>query len=232
MALYTLKPSVQRIAGSRGGSTFTKTPAGYVIRRRFKPSNPMTVKQQRYRANFFTASKFNYALSQNQKDQNEQRALDFPRTNSLGMTYYMSGSNLITSQNKVKIDVNSPLIFVARPPSFPPNITSFGSGWSIDPDSLGVSFTLMGDPTAYLMRISLTPSGDYPFLPNYTTDLRIALEVPANTLGFIDLLPSYIALYGSTRWKVGQTMVVGLQFVRPERGYVSPYHLFTIGLAP
>lgn len=231
MALYSLKPSAQRIAGSRGGSTFTKTPAGYIIRRRFKPKTIVNEKTTAVRARFLTAVGVFRTLRPVFKMQWVAEAPNFVRQNSLGESYALTPIQLATSQNVIELQAGQgEMVLPGLKTDVIPPVTA-GSGWSLSPPSLvlGIANSLYTAQSELI--VSLTPSGDYPILPSYTPDLRRALTRPPGFVGVIDLLPAYRELFGVERWSIGQTMVIGLQYSYLGSGQMSPVVYFTIGLA-
>ena len=232
MALYTLKPSVQRIAGSRGGSTFTKTPAGHVIRRRFKPKTIVNLKTTAVRSRFMSLTKRSYSISPSTKLLNDQRAILFPRTNSLGQTYTISGLNELTAQNIGRIQVGGESVTLVANPSPTRDLSIIGGGWSLDPELLAIILQWSPNNGNYNSKIEITPAGSYNSQLVDTPDFRIAGIFPITDPNPINLLPAYYELFGTPRWEVGLQIRIRVTPIARASGQSGTPFIAQLGLAP
>jgi len=100
MAIYT-KPVLQpRILGSRTGATFQRTANGFVIRKRVIPVDKKSDIQTTKRNSLASIQSNHKNLSAPDLTTWINEAPNYPRTNSLGAGYNLSGPQLYTSSNR------------------------------------------------------------------------------------------------------------------------------------
>lgn len=192
----------------------------------------MTVKQQEGRARFMTATKFYYQVPPATKVVNSQRALLFPKTDSLGNTYFASGSNILTGNNINRQVSGRPLDPLVRPPFDFPDIFIIAGGWSISPDFLQIRVGWDSNATTSRFEILMTPAGIMPTVLEYHNSMRVAVVIPTSRDVLIDMLPIYIELFGVTAWEVGMQIRFSLSVIHGASGQRSQPVYFQLGLAP
>lgn len=94
MALIQLGPIVSEIRGSAGGSTFARNRYGNYVRRRTKPVDPGSEKQNLQRTQLSAAVVSWRGLTAAQRDLWNAKALITDFTNRLGSSFHPSGMNL------------------------------------------------------------------------------------------------------------------------------------------
>lgn len=99
MAIYTLPPATPRPTGSLRGATFQKSGVNFSIRKRNVPIQKRTPQQSIIKNRFDHVQKRYKNLSAANKTQWDNETVNYPRTDSLGNTYFITGSNLQTSSN-------------------------------------------------------------------------------------------------------------------------------------
>lgn len=98
MALFTPSCLISEIRGSVGTSNFSKNRYGPIVRQKLTQTNPNTTKQQAVRSVFASAVAKWQALTQAERDAFNDIAKDYPKQNSLGKTYRLSGYSLFISK--------------------------------------------------------------------------------------------------------------------------------------
>lgn len=230
MARYTKSISQSRIAGSRGGSTFTRTPNGFIIRKRYMPKSSRNPATSANRARFLASVQNYRRLSPAEKQTFINEAPNFTRTNSLGEVYHLTNIQLAASQSFNALEHNEPLPSTATPPVTFEAISLAGSGWVSSPPLLIIATTLDPVPMNRDVIVWLSPAGDWALGNIPHSRIREALRVPAGHTGPIDLLAAYRNTFGQERWKVGQTMYVGLQLYARNHGQKSSINYSLLGL--
>lgn len=231
MAIYSKPPNTPRIAGSRLGATFTRTPNGFIIRKRYMPKSSRNAKTTAIRAKFLTSVQRLRSLDPSNQQTFVNEAPNFVRTNSLGIPYALTNIQLATSQSFISLEQNEPLPLVASPPVTFEAISLAGSGWVYSPPLLIISTTLDPVPMNRDVIVWLSPAGDWVLGNIPHSRIREALKVPAGHTGPIDLLAAYRDTFGQERWKIGQTMYVGLQLYARNAGQKSSINYSLLGLA-
>lgn len=100
MAKYTLGSGVIQFKGSSGGATFQKCGKVFAIRKRNVPVQKNSIRQTRFKSAFNCQQKRWKTLTPTQKGTFNTRAPEWPRVDSLGNTYYLTGQQLQTSTNQ------------------------------------------------------------------------------------------------------------------------------------
>lgn len=92
MAIFRPGPLVSEIRGSVGGTTFSRNPAGQIIRQRSNPVNPNSSRQQTVRTVLATISnRWGNILTQAQRDAWDTYAAAVTMTNRLGDPFFLAG---------------------------------------------------------------------------------------------------------------------------------------------
>lgn len=231
MALYTKPPEVERIAGSRKGATFTRTPNGFIIRKRYMPKSSRNAKTTRNRARFLASVQNYRSLSAGGKFTFQNQAPNFQRVNSLGESYSLSTIQLASSQSYNWLENDGELPSLASSPVVFTEFSLAGSGWATDPSFLQILPNPNTVPLNEDLIIWLSPAGDWVIGSIPSGHMRQVLTVPSGHTGLIDLLPAYRETFGEERWRIGQTMIVGLQAYALFSGQKSAINYALIGLA-
>lgn len=222
MAIYTLPEGSPRKKGSRGGSTFTKTCNGFIIRRRFKSKNRKTIRQSECRSSFMEASKNWHLLNDAEKQSYFFQKNGYPKVDSLGVTYYLGRNVLQNSLSQIKL-LNSGTKMQTCPPATAVVSPSFvGGGAVANPPFLSFSFDMNTTSTDYAIRIFITKAGNYSFpLDNYQ-GFKFVLDQNIFFPTTIDLIPYYISLFGSINWKVGDQVAIKIENLSRYNSCLSP----------
>ena len=231
MALYTKPVNSPRIAGSRKGATFTRTPNGFIIRRRYMPKTSRNERTTRNRIKFLASVQHYRSLSPTGKASFQNQAPNFQRTNSLGEPYTLSPIQLATSQTFNMLEIENTKPVLATPPVIFTPFTLGGAGWTLQPPALVMSVSPDPVPLDVDVIIWLSPSGDFTLSAIPVSQMRQVLTVPGGHTSIIDLLPAYRDTFGQERWSIGQSMVIGLQSYKHGTGQKSSINYSLIGLA-
>lgn len=230
MARYIKSISQSRIAGSRGGSTFTRTANGFIIRKRYMPKSSRNPETTRNRARFLASVQNYRSLSPGEKITFDNQAPNFTRTNSLGETYSLSNIQLASSQSFNALELSEPIPTTATPPVVFTPIALGGAGWNLEPPFLQVVPSIDPLPNDIDLLIWLSPAGDWSILSVPVSEMRLAITVPASHSGPIDLLPDYRRLFGVERWTANQVIIIGFQQYKRNSGQKSDINYSAIGL--
>jgi len=224
MAIYTLPVGVARKKGSRGGSTFTRTCNGYIIRKRYTPIQPKTVRQTIVRSKFCVASKNYHALTAPQKAAFESSATTYERQNSLGVPYTLKANTLQNAANQNLLVADLPTDNVAQDFSNPaPYIISGGSAF-VSPLSLEITVDPNSVPVWLRLQIWLSPIGVWSFPDTYFPALKLALVIQPGVPNTIDLIAAYEALHGTLSPVVASQIIVALQSFDVTTAIKSDYY--------
>lgn len=120
MAKYILPVAVDRFKGSRGGSVFQKTGRVFSIRKRSAPTQKRTAKKQASMNRMGSIQTQYRDLTNTEKSTFPPETVNYPRTNSLGETYEMTGPQLYSSSNNnARIAGTPPITSMPSPVVFP-----------------------------------------------------------------------------------------------------------------
>ena len=177
-------------------------------------------------------TKRSYIISPSIKLINDQRALLFPRVNSLGQTYTISGLNQLTAQNIGRIQVGIGSVELVTNPSPTRDLSVIGGGWSLDPELLAIILQWSPNNGNYSSKIEITPAGSYNSQLVDTPDFRIAGIFPRTDPNPINLLPAYYELFGTPRWEVGLQIRIRVTPIAIASGQSGTPFIAQLGLAP
>lgn len=180
--------------GSVGGATYGNSPSGFTKRNKPIPVQPISQDRGAARAQLAFWQGQWRQLDDGERAAWAAAAANFPRINSLGITYYLSGINLYTSFNiTLTIGGFSGITSPPSPYSFP--------GYVVDPMSYDLS------AHSLIMTISDPPSSPLWYIieglrfgsqgissPRGTWQFLIAWKIAIGST--IDLAPEYRAFFG------------------------------------
>ena len=210
MAKYLLAPSTDRPLGAIGGSVFQKQGGVFVIRNHNRPTDKKRIRQFVQRNRFASYQQRFKDLSPTDQATWASEAPNYPRTDSLGTTYYLTGPQLQQANNSFAFSAGlAPLNAIpapVSPASFTWDTIAFAEPSDIfdivaDPDPVPTGFVLVVYATRPLSEGNLTSDTPYTLLGS----------VPAGTnTSSVNWFDSYITIYGAVNDKVGsQIFVVG-----------------------
>lgn len=152
MALIQFGDIVTGMRGSVGGATYGNSPAGFTKRNKPVPIQPISAVRTTTRSRFTYIQGLWRTLDDDQRTAWQAATINFPRVNSLGITYYLTGINLFCYCNMGQLYIGQPII--TDPPA----------PWSFEEYSYGDQFI---DVSAL--------DFDYNFI--FTPSLGIAFDV-------------------------------------------------------
>lgn len=207
-----------RVLGSRSGATFQRLGSTFAIRWRRIPIHHRTPKQTASRNRFESIQGRWRTLSGPHRGTWVMQTANYPRVDSLGEQYFISGPNLQNSANSFLYAANQTLLDQAAPPVMVPTFTIDNIVLvesipllqvSIDPDEIPADFSLMVYLTRYTSPGALTPSQPFRFMG--------ALD-PGITPSLVNWLDPYVEFAGSPGDKIGQQIFAALQLVSHTTG--------------
>jgi hypothetical protein len=217
MAIYNPTDTFGPFSGSVGSITYSKNKGGYYRKLKSNPTNPQTVYQTFARsllAGF--SSIWASSLTDAERLSWQNASLDYPYTNSLGVTYYLSGSDLF-----ITLSVN--LVLISILPNFTaPAFQGSAAMTSFTPAVVGatsveIDFTSIQsapDPSDFL--IWGTPqfsNGIY----NYKKRLRQFTVITNATVLPADVTAAFVLRFGAVP-PTGAKQGWGIASVNTETG--------------
>jgi hypothetical protein len=218
MAKYLLNPDYTRPIGSIGGACFQKIGGVFTIRHRSVPTDKRSIRQTQSRMRFDSIQKNYKTLSSPGKASFADLSINFPRVNSLGETYYVSGPNLQASSNISLNAANLPVLdFMQGPVDYPifhieeiavQNSTSFAA-FVIEPNNVPEFFSLLLYATRPLPYAGLSD----------TEIFRLIHTFPAgvDTSDF-NGWNAYSSVYGNTTGFAGYVVYAYFQMLSIDNG--------------
>jgi hypothetical protein len=222
MAIYTKPEEVPRRKGSAGGSTFTKTCNGFIIRKRYTPKQPRTLSQFKYRQKFSSVSKFWHTLTPTQKTSFGTAEDTYTWVNSLGNVYEISANAMQNSTNMNRATIDLSLKTAGQNRIAPVMVVLSGGGANVDPVLLEMLInpsTINADQRVF---IHLSPVGNWASENIDLSKLRIATILQPGMPGLINLIPFYETLFGTLTPQVGQSIMIGVQGMREPQAVKLP----------
>jgi hypothetical protein len=222
MAIYTKPEEVPRRKGSSGGSTFTKTCNGFIIRKRYTPKQPRTLSQFKYRQKFSSVSKFWHTLTPTQKTSFGTAEDTYTWVNSLGNVYEISANAMQNSTNMNRSTAELTNKTSGQNHITPITFTLAGGGANVSPVLLEMTLSPGTINADHRVFIHLSPIGNWQSENINLSALRIATVLQHGMPGIIDLLPFYETLFGTATPEVGQSVMVGVQSMREPQAIKLP----------
>lgn len=153
MARYLLTFGTDRFAGSRGGSTFQKSGTTYVIRKRNVPVQKKSESQTQKQNQFSSVQQNWRSLDPLDKDTFQNESINYPRTDSLGNTYYITGQNLQASSNINLVQSDQPQITEMPAAVVFPPFAIFESGLYITAQLFECAIDINPIPAGFALQI-------------------------------------------------------------------------------
>lgn len=175
MAIYKLQTGVTQPIGSEGGATFQVCGRNKSIRKRAVPVQKRSIAQSRVKNRFEHVTTNFRLLSSGDKATFASEAINYPRTDSQGNSYILTGSQLFNSSNINLGNAAQPELSsmpgVITPPSVAKNFfvisQTLGSGaFTITPNIVPTDCTLFGFYTRPISGGILSPGEPYFLLYN------------------------------------------------------------------
>lgn len=226
MALVKFAPLISEVRGAVGQVVFSRNTYSAYVRDRVIPANPNTVAQQTARAFVTTVSQGWSALTEPQRIEWRERAIDFSRKNIFGDETKLSGYNLFCklNVNRVKLGVG----ISASPPFFDPPFIIKPSSFVVD--TVGVTMVLGWTPAAVatnLLYIYATP-GLSTGINFVDSEYRFIKAVTSGTSN--DIVTAYVAVFGLFP-PAGSKVFVRIASIKTLVGIQSTTHdIFTISV--
>lgn len=230
MARYTKPDDVPRRKGSVGGSTFTRTANGFIIRRRYAGKQPRTIIQKANRNKFESTAGHYRTLNMVQVNSFAAAADLFPLVDSLGNTYYLSGQ-----QHQNKINQNRQLVNLAPrntgalPVSFPTfGIT--GGAANVSPFFLGITFTPSPIVSPYVLQVWATPRGAYDIVNFPWSKLRLLRTIQPGISSPQNVTANYLNAFGDQNPTQGEEIAVAVRMMDFQTGEKSDFSFLIFSL--
>jgi hypothetical protein len=226
MARYLLTFGTDRIAGSRGGSTFQKSGTTYVIRKRNVPVQKKSVSQTQKQNQFSSVQQNWRELDPLDKDTFTNEAVNYPRTNSLGNTYYLSGSNLQASSNLNLVQTDQEQITEMPSPTIFPPFSISAIGIDFADQSLVFQININPIPAGFALKLFASPPLQVP-QGNSNTPLKLIASLdPLTDQTGGNFWQQYISVYGLSpanvnTWLAGQAVLISLSTGAESRSAIA-----------
>lgn len=229
MAIYKLAEDVDQFAGSIDGATFQKCCMVFALRSRKMPLKKHTAKTTRVRNRFGSFASQWRNRSGSQKTSFNSRTSLYPRENSFGDSYEVTGQNLYVSSNiragyinmGAINDLANPLALpISTPGSVSYDISSGVALFTISPVNVPSNHNL-------LTFVSRPVSPGTVSVPSRNMKLLSNID-PGNSTNF-NQGTAYRALWGLLNFNAGDRIFAEYHFVMRTRGQVNLI-IYTSGL--
>ena len=215
MAIYTLPAGVDQINRSRGAACFTQCGNTPSIRQRVRPINRRTAINSIRRNNFKATLSQYQTLSPSRITAYESRVSLWPRTNSLGTTYYMHPANLWAFKSIPGLNQqNLPDTFAPTPTTIP---NWFCKNFAIALDTLSFNFESSTSyvPGGSTFRFWTTNWSRSPDLKPWPFGYRLTYTDSTNTTPYYNIFLDYVQTWGgfpNVALPTGEYYYIGFQF--------------------
>lgn len=214
----TFQDQVVRIRGSLGGATFQKIGTSFAIRHRAVPVQKRSPRQSVQKARFQALQSFWRSLDAMQKDTFRDQAINYPRTDSLGNVYTISGINMQQSSNTNLSNAGRVIqSSISAPVSYP--------DFSVEDNDINVSIEGMAVP----ITPSVVPSGFDLFV--YVTRPLSPGQLSANEIfkllavipegvdtSALNFWATYLSIWGDPTDQVGNLFFTAHQLMALSNG--------------
>lgn len=182
---------------SKGGSTFSANFNGSIIRSRKAGVNYKSIRNSVRRTNFLNVVQHWRTLSQFNKTGWSDYRLEVPRVNSLGETYYLTGFQLFTAVNQVRVNQGFSIQeFPEDPePTLPVSISDIA--FDIDPvdlDTFYLPSTVQPNVELRFWGTAIYSDGLELLFPDR---FKLLTTIPAGSVSPLFLGPHWKKVYGS-----------------------------------
>jgi len=223
MAKYILAMSSDRPSGSKGGATFQRAGSTFVIRKRNVPVQKKSPEQSASQNTFSSVQQNWRELSPEQKDTFESQAINYPRTNSLGDEYILSGQQLQASSN-ITLQNNDENQIESIPAFQPlPQITDAAIITVVPLSLLSIQFLPTIVPTGCTLQIFTNAPQSEGKTINSIKDLKLFLAWPEGFPQGGNLYSIYAARFGDWNNSVGQKITAWGRYINTATGQTGPF---------
>lgn len=132
MAIIQFGDIITGMRGKVGGALYGNSPAGFTKRNKPVPIQPISAARTSVRSRFSYLQGLWKTLTDAQRTAWQAATINFPRVNSLGITYYLTGINLFCYCNMGQLYIGQPVILDPPAP------------WSFEEYSYGVQSISVG----------------------------------------------------------------------------------------
>ena len=196
MAIYKLQPSTPQPIGSLGGATFQRLGNSFAIRMHNKPVDKQRNGQKNLRQMFAANSSKWRDLNPTQQDSFIDEAPNYPKENSLGDPYDISGFNLMQSSNQILVSNNqNEISSIPSAPSYPSGAI-LTMNFEYLSQVLSIAALVTTIPANFIWQlwgskpspiIALNPNADFTHIHTYT---------PGQEPGTINIFAAFQNQYG------------------------------------
>lgn len=217
MAKMTPGAIVSEVRGTIAATTFARNKGGAVIRNRITPINRRSPAQTARRQSLASLASSFRGLSQAQIAAWNAATANFPQSDNLGQTIYLSGEQLY-----VRVNANLILIGEAQITD-PPNPVSFDAvaftslTATADDQNISLAFTPTVPNGQQLVVYASRPlSAGKSFVPE--SEFRFLTSVAAAQTSPQDISAAYAAVFGSIEGSTSQKIFIRMNLVDEATG--------------
>lgn len=218
MAIYILAPSTDRPLGADGGSVFQRSGNSFAIRKRAKPVMKRTEKSTAVRNRFESVSSTWRTFSGTDQDTWSDEAPNYPRTNSLGDSYDLTGFNLQMGSNINRIGLGlAPISAIPAGNACPVYVAQL-----IDADNSLLQVVFIIDPDPVPAGFYLNVFASAPVSPGVTfiniEAMKFVTRFDPSTTTIQNRYTEYSAVHGPAPYIVGNKIFVAMQMIEAATG--------------
>ena len=232
MARYILTFGTDRIAGSKGGSTFQKSGSTFVIRKRNVPVQKKTPGQTA-KQNIFASVQQNWRkLSAEEKESFAAESINYLRVDSLGNEYFINGQNMQSSSNISLVNSGQDQITEIAPPSAIPQVFTINAQLSLASNFFGLSVTPDPVPVNSGQQIFASMPLAEPVTGAAGAQIKLITTLPAGASAAVNIWNEYTAIYGQLSNSVNKYVHVMIRYVQLNTGQVGESVTFPVQVNP
>lgn len=218
MAKYILTFGTDRPTGSRGGSTFQKAGVTYVIRKRNVPIQKKSPEQSQSKSAFASIAQNWRKLTAEEKQSFADEVNNYPRVNSLGDTYFLTGQQLQQSSNQ-NLNNNALPQIQSLPAANPiPSITDAFCIVDIGLQLLSIQFAPTIIPAGVSLQIFATRPMSEGTQSVSQKEAKLLVTFPAGVVQGGNLWTLYTALFGDISNTAGMKLFAFGRYIQVSTG--------------
>lgn len=217
MAKITPGAIISEIRGTVAASTYSRNKGKAVMRNRVTPINRRSTNQTQRRQQLASYSSQWRGLTEAQRAGWNSAAQNFPQSDNLGQTIFLSGEQLYVRFNlNLQLIGGTPIDDAPAPSSFA--VLAIGAIVLEDDDTMTIAFTPTPVPTGFelVIRATAPVSAGRSFVSQ--SQFRFIMSEPAAGASPVDISAAYIAVHGSLANAVGQKVFVEMFLVDSATG--------------
>lgn len=221
MAIYKLASGASRILGSRQGSTFQRCGVNFAIRQRKKPFPRRTARTSRSRSSFHNVQAHYRTLSSGDKTSWDNDIASFPRTDSLGNTYELSGPQLFNAHNATLVNQELSIIDTSQAPVTFPTFINDSNSFSVGSSEFLIQVSTPDSFTGFELHFFSSRAFNIEPATTYVPPVIFMASITGVSPVQINIFDEWVARYGDPSELVGSFIRSFIRLLDVSSGQLS-----------